>query len=483
MISLSSNPSSSVEQPVPLANMAEENPRKCALCPEFGPKSCGPCQCIYYCSQRCKRKDAKSHKLVCKAFSDFKEIARPPYTFCRPAKQAKLALLLPQDSDTPELIWIMNDKVFGPNDTLSPLLDMTQQYPGIFGVGMDTELSSKDLGHAVLVEYCENFWEYPTQPNKCVLKAMRYATMNIWRGPIVIRAATHYDPGVTHSNIIKKRRQQLAGVQSLIDEEDYYLDIGIEDFRFAIYRMCILRNGYDIDPECEINEDMPKDPERDPILLKVANESLGTFQIESATAVKISCLGDQNFLGKEKFIPTQISRNHPIYLLRATDISEMMGLPLLICPFITRVHHSVRDWRSENLSESEPHLDFDPFQNHAGRILNLDVDARSEDWGLPNRQDSFDTILVTRRDQKRLALGHLEVWVMFCYHLSQKMEALRAEQREGMNQTAVVEAREAFMREHISRDGVEKFFENFKKEKVAAGLREWETVTSPFFFS
>ncbi|KAB8298731.1 hypothetical protein EYC80_000906 [Monilinia laxa] len=380
----------------------------------------------------------------------------------------------------------MNDQQYFAKDTFSPLFGLEHQYPGLYGAGEGTEPSSKDLGHAVLVDCCEFIQDRDFQKNKCVDRViadgarhdLNTAARNDWYGPIIIRSANHYD-NASWNTITKKRRQQVAGVQRMTDVDSYYRDIQIEDFHFAINHLMAFGDGWATVPEYEFTKSTWKDTELDPVLLEVANERFSNHHLECTAAAKICCLGEQEFLGRDKYIKVQIAFKHPIYQLNPLDISWMLELPLLVRPALLKLEKGEVDWRNKQFLESKQHLNINPYQNYYGRYLNLEMDAESPGWGLPNAQDNFDTILVARQDQKPLLLEHLEALTMFCYDLAGKMKEFRLQENEHPEQV-VIGARKRFMREWVCKEGFEKFLEAFKAAKVAAGLTEWENVTSPF---
>jgi len=59
----------------PAPTTTETSP--CAVCSKDTPLKCGRCKAIHYCDRDCQKADYKTHKIICRAFSDFDMSTRP----------------------------------------------------------------------------------------------------------------------------------------------------------------------------------------------------------------------------------------------------------------------------------------------------------------------------------------------------------------------------------------------------------------------
>lgn len=78
----------------------------CNMCESEGTKACGKCGNAYYCSAECQRSDWPMHKILCKAFSDFKSDKRPSPEHFR-------AVIFPMTQGEPEFVWLGYNQLRG----------------------------------------------------------------------------------------------------------------------------------------------------------------------------------------------------------------------------------------------------------------------------------------------------------------------------------------------------------------------------------
>ncbi|KAJ8058957.1 hypothetical protein OCU04_011941 [Sclerotinia nivalis] len=101
-------------------------------------------------------------------------------------------------------------------------------------------------------------------------------------------------------------------IQVLTVDENYYLDIDMNDVGLAIDDLFAYAGGWEKDTEYEFTKSKFKEIELDPVLLGVPNDRFGIEHPMSTLAAKVCCLGEQNFLDRDKFIEGEIALNHPI---------------------------------------------------------------------------------------------------------------------------------------------------------------------------
>jgi hypothetical protein len=120
---------------------------RCTVCGEATVNKCGRCGSAHYCSTKCQKLDRPLHKLLCNTFASF--LATRPssqsfdtvYDDTTPKKDrvrsscSKLAILLPENSLTSELIWLNVQTIEGCVPIHRP------QLPGYdTGVSIDKDL-------------------------------------------------------------------------------------------------------------------------------------------------------------------------------------------------------------------------------------------------------------------------------------------------------------------------------------------------------
>ncbi|KAI9642454.1 hypothetical protein NHQ30_009259 [Ciborinia camelliae] len=459
--------------------MTDASP-KCALCEHAAPTRCSACQCTWYCSVDCQKRDWKSHKLVCKTFSDFAGIAQLPSSLRRPANKARLSILLPQDSKTPQLIWIMNDLQYHDRFTSTPLLDLRGEFPGLLGVGADSDISTKRLGHALWINHRDSHMVDGSKPNQCVYTLTSNSVGQEWRGALAIRSATHFDDA-TYSRLANQRAQFKLGKGEISDDKNFYLDISIEDFMFAIGFFKAYGRGSEDEKRLELG--LPGKlndffEAENPSLYDTIRKQLGPdYRDKRVRAMKVCCRGEDHFLLRPKYLVTEIAKDDAIFRQQPTGLSKMIGLPILLRLSRALLVDGEKEWREENILKSNA-LSFDPFENDIARYLNLIVDASSHRWGL-KEDDKSDTFLLVRQDLKRLTEHHVEVLGTFCFSCQVSMAAIRP-QEEGLPMEQIRLKRESFMEVFICKKYFKEYFEEFKKRKVDGGDKTWENEISPF---
>jgi len=94
--------------------MAESTANKqheCTICAKPATKNCANCHGAYYCSRICQKQDWPLHKVLCDQYRDI--LAMRPQPSSAKSKNHrfvssayKLTILLPEESDPPQLIWL-----------------------------------------------------------------------------------------------------------------------------------------------------------------------------------------------------------------------------------------------------------------------------------------------------------------------------------------------------------------------------------------
>ncbi|KAE8441731.1 hypothetical protein EG329_004517 [Mollisiaceae sp. DMI_Dod_QoI] len=82
---------------------------KCCICSKATENKCAVCKSAHYCSADCQKKDWPLHKLLCNKFVSFVEAGPTVDTEgddYAVSSKYKLAILFPEKSNSPELIWL-----------------------------------------------------------------------------------------------------------------------------------------------------------------------------------------------------------------------------------------------------------------------------------------------------------------------------------------------------------------------------------------
>jgi hypothetical protein len=168
------------------------------MCNAAAAKFCSTCHSSTYCSVKCQKADWPLHKLLCRAI----ENVAP-----RPSDKHKLAILLPHDSNDPQLTWvkcneIFFDVMFHEADTKQLLNVETHVsnrfYPGPENSRFDYNARRKfNYDHTVKL-ICRAMMRLDgSSANACVNRITHGRMSYDWRGPIVVmrvKGMTSDDP-------------------------------------------------------------------------------------------------------------------------------------------------------------------------------------------------------------------------------------------------------------------------------------------------
>ena len=390
-----------------------------------GPLGC--LQCIYatYCSAECWETDIVPHSLICGTYREFRHSVRQP-------EDGKAGLWLPLQRDpivfevtceTRPYGELAGGRIFPEVQRLlhlrrkRPLPDRTLlQWNGY---------RAYDLDHTLAL--------YQALPkrrrklNRCVKELTKgTAFSKYWGGPLVILS--------------------METVRYALDDPQYR-DITLQDFRFIVD---YLRYGDEPGPLQIPN------PHNE---LAVSNRVLG---------VRITCEVERQHTGSpEKCGSVRIPRDHHIFSTTATQISQTIGLPLLMTQSIP---HFTREFKPEIALEGSISL------NHEAAFLQRMTDLDGNDWGLVQekwlRPERIGSVVVARADGRDIRPRQVAMIVSFC----QALESYILKARRGD---------EEYSKERVMTDlmTMEKFHLvfNMKKEELIKKDPSWKSVKSPYF--
>ncbi|KAK1764628.1 hypothetical protein QBC33DRAFT_497166 [Phialemonium atrogriseum] len=126
----------------------------CNMCESEGTKACGKCGDAYYCSAECQRSDWPMHKILCKAFSDFKSDKRPSPEHFR-------AVIFPMTQGEPEFVWLGYNQLRGTTTVEHPDLGKVTKIIGrpalptsatlYVPITTTAQFSGKGMAHALCI--------------------------------------------------------------------------------------------------------------------------------------------------------------------------------------------------------------------------------------------------------------------------------------------------------------------------------------------
>jgi hypothetical protein len=428
----------------------------CTVCNGHGATECSICKSASYCPEKCKKRDERVHRILCREFVHF--TSKP-----RPTEKAVLALYFPIRGTAPEFIWFENDRKVEKIDKEKP------RYSNVFG---DEKPDLSDF--TIPVNYAKKFnlnntlemrmrakfrFEFATLPlNMTIIETTRGIQGDRWAGPIVVYARSGTDnPGSP-------------------------VDVTVED----LSSMVVFFNKYTPSETDGLGEALKYGAmvEVEHINHQLFFSMLRNHSRFHVNGVEITCRGDQHFLKVKEFLSFDVPDVHPIFHERAeggpeepqpTPVSKHMGLELLV-----RKVPPYAGWGRQVLKN---YFGFPPYQNVNARYLNLKADPTSSDWGCTDEEIwglSTGRVLVVRRDKLDITPHQVKALVHYCrYNISLAIEKQRRELR-GKNGGVVAAERTKLIRDLMCRDRFEKFFEDFKDKKVKEGDASWTGEVSPY---
>jgi len=423
-----------------------------------------------------------------------------PTSFRRPFRDAKLAVLLPVSSTTPQLIWNSRDRHCYINSSNNLV------HARIFPIGLQNLVhdvfvtkNEHGLDHSVVVDYQSNSFYNPSEPpNPCIRAITTNNHKDVWRGPAVIRSI----PGL----LVMHSKQKCASLVKLMEEErcpslipDFDEEGGYEKGYRKMRR--VARELLAINPwlrsEYAQFEEKKGDYqdltvadfriaiaffEKGGILIanKYYTPSLATVSETTVTGVRINCLADlkMGFQPKE-CVEFMIPRSHKIFAEWPTDISRHMGIPLIVMklpPHAAWKHRTLRG------------LGYNPWENYKAVYLNGVFGLESNCWGFSDMIE-YDlrpgSVVVVRADRKDLCPKQIEALGDFCHFgylcdaRTQFREDLEAMKRDFTSEE-MSNLRAKFLKEHLNQAVFEVFFDKLKRRKIEAGDSSWASAVSPY---
>jgi hypothetical protein len=417
------------------------------------------------------------HKLLCSKYQDFLETRPIPkdedkQTFDVNPVAYKAAILFPDRSDTPQLIWLKIHPL-SEFDSLSEEKEVPSYHywedvtTDLFNhMSSPRGMAHKQNGQDLEVYMSDTaFGERP--PTKSLLTLNEgYGSSEYfsiapapWAGNLVVVNITKKD--VKHPEF------------GDVDEKEIHNDVNISDLRYAFDYLT--RGGYMFQSD-KPNKYFIRKPGR-------------WFK-----AVKVSCSGEIKFEGKKKYVEVMVSCYHPMFQRNdgQSSISKHLGFPLLVKRL--PLHHELEEL-GNRLKKS-----FGVYENPELSCLMIDVEVTSEIWRLPPAiwDKGLDgTVLVARKDMKDLTVHQAEVLCHWCQKkVSRNMSIVERRDGEPRSDDEFSDqsdyekedlqahipsqrVRKKFLEDWLLSDKFANYFEKFKQKKISKGDATWADATVP----
>lgn len=257
-------------------------PSTCLMCGKSEAKACNTCKSVSYCTKACQKIDWPVHKVLCKQFTQVP--ARPENT------SSQLAILLPADDPTPQLVWVPYSRGIPSTSNLLGAVAEQITIP-------KTTIRGFVLDHAVQLFVRNDYLNDGSKPNQAALALTDWNLPYDWRGPILIVSCIR--------------------TKDRLDWIEKFQDITLGDLRTAVDHLGLY--GKDIKRGTE------------------HNFMFGTLFPTEGRKVKgviIRCNGDMKANGMEnceskRYYEVEVAKDHAIWSRPATETSRFMGLPLV----------------------------------------------------------------------------------------------------------------------------------------------------------
>lgn len=426
---------------------------KCCICGRKAYNHCLGCNSTKYCSAKCQVKDWPLHKLLCSKFSAFIE-AGPPVDTDNDDRcvspSYKLALLFPEHSTCPELIWVESVKRADINKAKSLL-------PAYhFGEDISKSLS-----------------KHVKQPQSIVYEQFSHALLNVAGGNAIQECASnkcfdflnagYHEQGLDvagryFGNIVTFRChiEEIKSPTLGIVRRIHFQDVTLADLRLAYEKMAVTNTIFEGEKP-------------NPYFLRTANEWV--------EAVKINFNADTLFRNKPRYCKVVVRRIHNIFLddsfykADISTISLQMKFPLLVLK-VEAAEDGLQWMGSEQICMVNREVIY--------LMHNTDVLNESKLWGSADPKHwnhGVDyAVLVARKDMKDLTTHQVEALVLYIKDVV--VEYMNREDRDKASHCNR-KIRQHIVDEFMFSGKFRDFFENLKVEKIRDGDSSWAEARYP----
>ncbi|KAG8664667.1 hypothetical protein FPOAC2_10370 [Fusarium poae] len=321
----------------------------CTICGSSDARRCACCHSAAYCSLECQQTDWRTHRLLCRKFS---EHAQGNFTN-RPSPTHHLAVFFPMDKTRPSLVWVDTKKdKYEAKPYFHPVLDQLLHIPGndnYIGRGLRQVRGNILRGRPSNQDTIHLWFLDPDVPPRNIKTNQAiHGTIPtligdtwgefIWKGPVVavMRKGADFEP--RHSTDIT-----LTAYRDAIDYLGYYMDT----------------IGSMIEPGGQDDHFSKR------VLAQRTSKVIG---------VRINCLRDQIDRQEPQMVEVAVPKTHPLFNLEGDDpcdIPSLFGLDL-----VAKSYSSNQSSDGGNDNDD----DDDGLQNPLAQLLLISTSIKDGKW-------------------------------------------------------------------------------------------------------
>ncbi|KAJ3453420.1 hypothetical protein MRS44_017667 [Fusarium solani] len=266
----------------------------CTICGSSDARRCARCHSAAYCSRECQQTDWRTHRLLCRNFS---EQAQDHFAN-RPSPKHHLVVFFPMNKTRPSLMWVDSKKnKYETEPYFHPVLDQLLHIPGseyMIGRGLRQIKGNILRGRPSNPDTIHLWFLDPDMPtpniktNQAIhgtIPTLIGDTLGefIWKGPVVavMRKGTDFEP--RHSTAIT-----LTAYRDAIDYLGYYRDT--------------------------IGSMIDRPGQHDHLAKRVLAD-----RTSKAIGVRINCRRDQATRHEPQMVEVAVPKTHPLFNLEGDD--------------------------------------------------------------------------------------------------------------------------------------------------------------------
>lgn len=349
----------------------------CTICGSSDARRCARCHSAAYCSLECQQTDWRTHRLLCRKFS---EHAQGNFAN-RPSPTHHLAVFFPMDKTRPSLVWVDTKKdKYETKPYFHPVLDQLLHIPDNDGyIGRDLRqvrgniLRGREKNQDTLHIW---FLDPDVPPRNIITNQAIHGTIPtlvgdtwgefIWKGPVVavMRAGTDFEPR-------RSTDITLTAYRDAIDYLGYYRD--------TIGSM--------------IDEPGQHDHLSKRVLADRTSKVIG---------VRINCRRDQATRHEPQMVEVAVPKTHPLFNLEGDDPCD---IPLLFGLELVAKAYDGGLCKEDNGPPS------DDLKNPLAELLLTTTSVKNGEWvRLPSyrRHLCLGSILFVRRSKRDLQIKDVD---------------------------------------------------------------------------
>ncbi len=335
----------------------------CSNCGKTTSTRCSSCKAVRYCSIACQSAQYHFHRHLCESYPEFQ---------LPPREGMVRAILFPEISRNPRWLWVKIIRKFDKEDNFYYQIADVKNHLGDDDPYIDSRTFNYSSRRGCRIRstkflFRDTFLKENRRKNPSLVAATNGRLCHDWRGPGICMSA----------------------VQLSMGREDYK-DVQIEDMRDIVEYFEDYADT-SIDPK----------PSASPVVVD---------------GVQISCQGDMDTFGKQKYSSVAIQTQHSVFTIGAISaIAKRIGVPLLIIQA-----PADQNWRDDVFA----------YTNQEATFLFLDIGLNAGfqgagdlgwGWAPMQWQGEVGSVIVVRADRVPLTPPEVEVICAYCRHGAQPL--------------------------------------------------------------